>query len=57
MRRVKRLTAEEREHIEELIRAFDDHGCSLGLDVRAQVAPRRLLEALEEAERPLGISP
>ena len=49
------LTAEEREQIEELIQAFDDHGCGIGLDVQAQVALRRLLEA--EAERALEVSP
>ena len=56
MPRVERLTAEEQEQIEELIQAFDDHGCGLGLDLRAQVALRRLLEALEESERALEVS-
>ena len=47
----KRLTMAERTQIEALIRAFDDHGCGLGLDIQAQAALRRLLEALQEAEQ------
>jgi hypothetical protein len=57
MQRVKRLTSEELQQIEELIRAFDGHGCGFGLDLQAQVALRRLLEALKEAERALEVSP
>ena len=45
-----RLTLDERSELEALIRAFDNHGCSQGLDVRAQAALRRLLAALDEAE-------
>ncbi len=52
MSETRTLTASERREIEDLIRAFDNHGCGLGLDLKAQVALRRLLEALDEAERP-----
>ena len=45
------LTAEERTDIEDLIRSFDNHGCGNGFDIRAQVALRRLLNVLEEAEQ------
>ena len=44
------LTAEERTDIEDLIRSFDNHGCANGFDIRAQVALRRLLSVLYEAE-------
>ena len=44
------ITADEREEIESLIRSFDNHGCGFGLDLKAQVALRRLLDALGEAE-------
>jgi hypothetical protein len=47
----KRLTVDERAQIEALIQAFDNHGCGLGLDIQAQVALRRLLGALDEAEQ------
>jgi hypothetical protein len=46
-----RLTARERSKIEALIRSFDDHGCGIGLDLQAQVALRRLLDVLDEAEK------
>ena len=46
----KFITADEREEIESLIRSFDNHGCGFGLDLKAQVALRRLLNALGEAE-------
>ena len=45
------LTADERSQIEALIQAFDNHGCGLGLDIQAQVALRRLLRAVDEAEQ------
>jgi hypothetical protein len=45
------MTAGERNQIENLIRAFDGHGCSNGFDLLAQGALRRLLEILDEAER------
>lgn len=47
----QRLTEAERTQIEVLIQAFNNHGCSLGLDLQAQAALRRLLDALEEAEQ------
>ena len=46
-----RLTGNERREIEDLIKAFDDHGCGTGLDVRAQAILRRMLEVVDEAER------
>jgi hypothetical protein len=45
------LTMDERNQIEALIRKFDGHGCGLGLDLEAQAALRRLLDALDEAEK------
>ncbi len=51
MSQTRRLTGGERGQIEELIRAFDNHGCSTGLDLKAQAALRRLLDALQEAEQ------
>ena len=45
------LTADERSQIEALILSFDNHGCGLGLDIQAQIALRRLLSALDEAEQ------
>ncbi|MCH8310615.1 MAG: hypothetical protein IIB17_09005 [Chloroflexi bacterium] len=47
------LPTEEREQIEELIKSFDDHGCGFGLDIQAQIALRRLLEIIDNAERSL----
>ena len=47
------LPAEEREQIEELIKSFDGHGCGFGLDIQAQIALRRLLEIIDNAERSL----
>ena len=44
------LTNEERGDIEALIRSFDNHGCGTGLDIKAQVALRLLLDALDNAE-------
>ncbi len=45
------LSGEEKVQIEELIRSFDNHGCATGLDIKAQSALRRLLDALQEAEQ------
>ena len=45
------LTVEERTDVEDLIRSFDNHGCGNGFDIRAQVALRRLLDVLDEAEQ------
>ena len=45
------ITTEEREDIEALISSFDNHGCGIGLDLKAQVALRRLLNALDQAEQ------
>ena len=45
------LTVEERSDIEDLIGSFDNHGCSNGFDIRAQVALGRLLSILDEAEQ------
>ena len=45
------LTIEERQRIDDLIRAFDDHGCGLGLDLQAQKLLRRLLEAVDSGAR------
>ncbi len=45
------LSPEETAQIEELIRSFDNHGCATGLDMKAQAALRRLLDALQEAEQ------
>jgi hypothetical protein len=47
------LPTEEREQIEELIKSFDNHGCGFGLDIQAQIALRRLLEIIDNAERGL----
>ena len=51
MAKAQNLTVEERTQIEGLIRAFDNHGCGIGLDVQAQAALRRLLSALDDAEQ------
>ncbi len=45
------LTEDERSEISQLINAFENHGCGLGLDLRAQKALQRLLDALRLAER------
>ncbi len=45
------LTIEERSDIEDLIRSFDNHGCGNGFDIRAQIALRRLLDIVQEAEQ------
>ena len=51
MAEAQNLTVEERTQIEGLIQAFDNHGCGMGLDVQAQAALRRLLNALDDAEQ------
>ena len=45
------LMTDERNEIEALIKSFDNHGCGFGLDLKAQVALRRLLDALDDAGR------
>ncbi|HAL46703.1 MAG: hypothetical protein FI707_12230 [SAR202 cluster bacterium] len=45
------LSVEERQDIESLIASFDNHGCGMGLDLIAQKALRRLLDALDDAEK------
>ncbi len=45
------LTEDERSEISDLLAKFDNHGCGLGLDVRAQVVIRRLLEVVDASER------
>ncbi len=45
------LTADERDHIEALIRSFDNHGCGFGLDIQAQAALRLLLDRLHNANQ------
>ncbi len=61
------LTDEERGDIEDLISSFDNHGCGMGLDIKAQIV-LRLLDALDQAEeiiashntsqgRPLNVTP
>ncbi|HJO82946.1 MAG: hypothetical protein QGG34_12330 [SAR202 cluster bacterium] len=45
------LSVAERRDIEALITSFNNHGCGTGLDVIAQKALRRLLDALDDAER------
>ncbi len=45
------LTADERDHIEALIKSFDNHGCGFGLDILAQAALRLLLERLDDANQ------
>jgi hypothetical protein len=48
------LPIKEREEIEELIKSFDDHGCGFGLDIQAQIALRRLLAIIDNAELSLS---
>ena len=48
------LTTEERDHIEALIRSFDDHGCGFGLDILAQAALRLLLDRLDDANQAIN---
>ena len=43
----------ERQRVNDLIRAFDDHGCGLGLDLQAQELLRRLLEAVDSGNATL----
>ena len=51
MTQVYHLSTDERNEIEALIKSFDNHGCGFGLDLKAQVALRRLLDALDDVER------
>lgn len=44
------LPADEREQIEDLTISFDNPGCGFGLDIQAQIALRRLLEIIDNAE-------
>ena len=48
------LTDEERDHIEALIKSFDNHGCGFGLDILAQAALRLLLDKLAEANQAIN---
>ncbi len=50
MQHANQLTDGERTDIEDLISSFNNHGCDMGLDVKAQIALRRLLDALDQAE-------
>ncbi len=45
------LTDKERDHIDALIKSFDNHGCGFGLDLLAQAALRLLLDKLHEANQ------
>ncbi len=45
------LTADERSEIDDLLAKFVNHGCGMGLDVRAQAVIRRLLEVVDASER------
>ncbi len=51
MAQTHNLTADERDHIEALIRSFDNHGCGFGLDIQAQAALRLLLDRLRNANQ------
>ena len=44
------LPADEQEQIEDLTISFDNPGCGFGLDIQAQIALRRLLEFIDNAE-------
>lgn len=50
------LTVSEREEVQDLIKAFEGHGCGTGLDVRAQGMLRHMLEVVDEVERLLTAS-
>ena len=54
MPHTNQLTEQERGDIEALIKSFDNHGCGMGLDLKAQVALRRLLDALDHAEETIA---
>ena len=45
------LTDEECSEITDLLERFDNHGCGMGLDVRALAVIRRLLELMDNSER------
>ena len=50
MPQANQLTHEERTDIEDLITSFDNHGSGMGLDIKAQIALRRLHDVLDQAE-------
>ena len=54
MPQANQLTHEERTDIEDLISSFDNHGCGMGLDIKAQIALRRLLDVLDQAEETIA---
>ena len=51
MAQTHNLTADERDHIQALIRFFDNHGRSFGLDIQARAALRLLLDRLDDANQ------
>ena len=48
------LTTEERDHIDALIKSFDNHGCGFGQDILAQAALRLLLDRLDDANQAIN---
>ena len=48
------LTTEERDHIDALIKSFDNHGRGFGLDILAQAALRLLLDRLDDANQTIN---
>ena len=54
MPKANQLTHEERTDIEPIISSFDNHGCGMGLDIKAQIALRRLLDVLDQAEETIA---
>lgn len=54
MAQTHNLTADERGHIEALIRSFDNHGCGFGLDIQTQDALRPLLDRLDDASQAIN---
>ena len=54
MAQTHNLTADERDHIEALIRSFDNHSCGFGLDIQAQAALRLLLDRLDDANQAIN---
>jgi hypothetical protein len=47
----KHFTKDDRSKIETLILAFNNRGCSLGLDIQAQPALDHFLTIVDEAEK------
>ena len=47
-------TEDERDHIDALIKSFDNHGCGFGLDILAQAALRLLLDRLDDANQTIN---